>query len=669
MSRTFGWIVLPRLCALIASGVLVALASPPSRADVILTEGTNFGVDVSPADGSIALDLLGSIWLLPAAGGQARQLTDGLIPVSAPRWSPDGASRVYQVNATGGAEIWWLELNSMRNERLSQPDIHDQDVSWHPQGERIVYASERNTTGLDIWETDLPTGLRWRVTSHAGDETEPTWSANGRHLAYIQKTDEQYALVLRRQGETEQNLVVSDAPLSAPSWRPDGSLLTFLRHGEGRPTLEMVIVSDPPLTRVLIAEEQHFASPVSWRDRSHFVYTADGQIKTRNFADRRSRPLPFRAVIREDETPPPRTSPQHELFVANPPAGRLVIRGARLFDGIWKGYRPTMDVLIDEGLIVEIAARQDWSDATVLDLGDVTILPGLIDAWSGSPDDDHDGPAILSYGVTTIVSQAGTNVPGNALWEDEDLPGPRVLPAATVSATTDRTENADYFLVRMLPGVAGNEQDKDAVAAWRALGVPVIASNWVNGRRIGADILLGADALPTASQHSQGMATRQERNTAPPALISALADAGTPGIATLIDSRQANELRQKKRPGRRIAGAPQLAAIPALVVAGSQPNGLAPGLALHAELRALRAAGMNGEEVLLSAGRNAAKMLGLDNQVGTITPGAMADLVLVSGDPLENTADLLNIVAVVRNGRFFSLISLLERANSASNVE
>jgi imidazolonepropionase-like amidohydrolase len=107
----------------------------------------------------------------------------------------------------------------------------------------------------------------------------------------------------------------------------------------------------------------------------------------------------------------------------------------------------------------------------------------------------------------------------------------------------------------------------------------------------------------------------------------------------------------------------------ALVVAGSRPNGLAPGLALHAELRALRAAGLSGEQVLRSAGPNAAKMLGLDNQIGTITPGAMADMVLVGGDPLDNVDDLLRIVAVVRNGRFFSLVSLLERATSPRTVE
>ena len=156
------WIVLRNRRTLLTGGILLVVACLPLRADVILTEGAGFGVDVSPADGSIAMDLMGSIWTLPANGGQARQLTDGLISVTAPRWSPDGATILYQLRAVDGSEIWQLEINTADTERISNTEYHDQDASWHPQGERIVYASERNDSGLDIWETDLPTGLSWR---------------------------------------------------------------------------------------------------------------------------------------------------------------------------------------------------------------------------------------------------------------------------------------------------------------------------------------------------------------------------------------------------------------------------------------------------------------------------------------------------------------------------
>jgi imidazolonepropionase-like amidohydrolase len=78
--------------------------------------------------------------------------------------------------------------------------------------------------------------------------------------------------------------------------------------------------------------------------------------------------------------------------------------------------------------------------------------------------------------------------------------------------------------------------------------------------------------------------------------------------------------------------------------------------------------------LLQATGSGAAQLLGLENQIGRITPGALADLVLVSGDPLNKPADALSIIAVVRNGRFFSLVGLLEKAKgntgaAVSNVE
>ena len=105
------------------------------------------------------------------------------------------------------------------------------------------------------------------------------------------------------------------------------------------------------------------------------------------------------------------------------------------------------------------------------------------------------------------------------------------------------------------------------------------------------------------------------------------------------------------------------------VVAGSRGNGLPAGLALHAELKALSAAGRGGEQALYAAGRNAAQLLGLQNQIGTIAPGATADMLLVNGDPLSQSGDALNIVAVVRNGRIFSLVRLLDRAPADVSVE
>lgn len=666
ISRICRWLVPPKqLPGLLCALLLIRSAC----ADVIVTQGADFSADVFPGDGRVVMDLLGKIWVLPASGGQARIMTDGLLPAHRPRWSPDGSKILYQTSSPGAASLWLLDVESSAASRIGSESFFVQHASWHPDGERIIFSSQRGDTGLDIWETDLPTGLSWRVSSHPGDEIEAVWSNNGRHLAYIRKNDDRYTLVLRRHGQAEVDLLVSDQPLSSLSWRPDGSLLTILRQDGDTRSLNMVILSDPPLVRQLVAGEDFFTSPVSWRNRQQMLYTADGFIKTRDFGDLRSRQLPFRATVEEPQTRPKTVIARRELEIIDPPADRLVIRGARLFDGIWSRYRNHMDVLIDGGRIAAVEARRDWQDATVLDLGNVTILPGFIDAWSAMPAGpvQQAGPRMLAYGVTTIVTDDPTH-DGN-LWEGERSPGPRVLAAGDIGTARQEAGERPYFFVKVAAGQVDDRATREAVQNWQAGGVPVLAENWNTGLGIGADLLAGAGSLsgsPVGGQY-QDLQVAVRRN--PVTLISGLADAATPGMSSLLGSRQARELGQRALPGRRFSSVPGVAAVASSIVLGSKPNGLPPGLALHAELRALAAAGLRGDQVLRATGSNAAMILGLDNQIGRITPGAMADLVLVNGDPLGNAADTLSIVAVVRNGRFFSLVGLLERAQATTGVE
>jgi imidazolonepropionase-like amidohydrolase len=74
------------------------------------------------------------------------------------------------------------------------------------------------------------------------------------------------------------------------------------------------------------------------------------------------------------------------------------------------------------------------------------------------------------------------------------------------------------------------------------------------------------------------------------------------------------------------------------------------GFALHRELELDVQAGIPPSQVLQDATLNAAKIMSLDKDLGSITAGKLADLTLVAGDPTKNISDIRKTVVVVKDG-------------------
>jgi Tol biopolymer transport system component len=595
--------------------IVILICATSAEAQVTLTKGTNFSVDVTH-DGKMVIDLLGKIWIIPANGGAAKAVTGGEQAARRPRWSPDGTSIVYQLSDNNQQQLWLYRVDEGTSSNISDGEFYDHQPSWHPDGQRIVYSSDRRDSGFDLWEIDLPTGLTWQISNTPGDETEPVWSADGQDLAYIHRHAGQWSLMLRRLGQPDRVLQTSVTRMSNPSWRPDGSLITVMRHAPEGLAVDMVILSDPLLIRPLLSDEDFFIAPVAWRDRHQLLYTANGGIRTRLFNSWTSSNIPFRAAVKK-QAPPSTTVVQRPLPIVNAAEGQLVIRSARLFDGMGGGYREGMDVVIDAGRISAVESRRDRPGAIVVDMGDLTVLPGFIDADASLPTeiDETLGPLLLSFGVTTLVADTDQAEILSLIWSGKEMPGPRVL-----------------------------------------------GSDWQLKLDSAASLALGAESLPTSPRGIRYEDARVGDSSEPTAFLSRLADARTDGLAELLQSRQAKLLRSQPTALRRFVEAPLLAAQSSSIVLASKANGLPPGIALHAEFLALAEAGLDQEHVLRTAGINAAKALGLGLQAGRIAVGSSADLILVDGDPLTDVADALKIVGVIRNGRFFSTIGLIERS-------
>jgi len=96
-----------------------------------------------------------------------------------------------------------------------------------------------------------------------------------------------------------------------------------------------------------------------------------------------------------------------------------------------------------------------------------------------------------------------------------------------------------------------------------------------------------------------------------------------------------------------VIGALHRAGVP--IVAGTDQT--VPGFSLHREMELYVQAGFTPMEAIQAATLVPARVMGLDRDVGTVTPGKRADLLVVEGNPLEDFSPLRNVWLVVAGGR------------------
>ena len=76
-----------------------------------------------------------------------------------------------------------------------------------------------------------------------------------------------------------------------------------------------------------------------------------------------------------------------------------------------------------------------------------------------------------------------------------------------------------------------------------------------------------------------------------------------------------------------------------------------PGVSLHKELELLVSAGLTPMQAIMAATKNAAELLGHSDELGTLEAGKIADLQILSANPLENISNVKSVEMVLRDGR------------------
>jgi imidazolonepropionase-like amidohydrolase len=79
---------------------------------------------------------------------------------------------------------------------------------------------------------------------------------------------------------------------------------------------------------------------------------------------------------------------------------------------------------------------------------------------------------------------------------------------------------------------------------------------------------------------------------------------------------------------------------------------VSPGASLHDEIAEFIASGIAAEEVFRIATRDAARFLGRGDDLGTVRPGMLADLVILRANPLEEPETARTPWAVMAGGQW-----------------
>ena len=109
-------------------------------------------------------------------------------------WSPDGRRIAFSAIAGGITDLYEVDLQTRRLDRLTNDNFADLQPAWSPDGEELVFVTERfgdNLESLSFGEyrlavLDLSTkAVRPLPSFSTGKQTNPQWSRDGAHVLFV----------------------------------------------------------------------------------------------------------------------------------------------------------------------------------------------------------------------------------------------------------------------------------------------------------------------------------------------------------------------------------------------------------------------------------------------------------------------------------------------------
>ena len=173
----------------------------------------------------------GDIWTYDLERGVLSRLTFDPAEDLDPVWTPDGQRIVFQSNrADGSLNLYWKAADgSDEAERLTSGRFRQVPFSMTSDGKVLSFFENNPNAGWDIWTVSLESDSTPELfLGGNSDEFEPAFSPDGHWIAYMSNESGRNEVYVRPFPASAGKWQISTGGGRAPRWAPSGGELFYL---------------------------------------------------------------------------------------------------------------------------------------------------------------------------------------------------------------------------------------------------------------------------------------------------------------------------------------------------------------------------------------------------------------------------------------------------------
>lgn len=673
---------------------------------------------LSPDGSQVAFVALNQLGLM-RLGRKPVKLTDDVYYKATPFWSPDGRQIAYSSDHEGPMAIYIRDMETGQERKLTGFFAGSQvRGAWSPDGKKIAFVSSIDGSGnASTYVADVDSGEIRQILTPLFEPGRPTWGPDSNVVAlaawrpYSNRFREGQSLILTVNVTTGETVWNNPYPFetinnrkgdNGPVWSPDGKSMAYVLDD----VLWILPVDEsgaPAGPQRQVTEEN--ADAISWSgDSDRLLYLSNGRLRT---------------VSAEGGRP---SSVEHGLrWRRELRKGVQVIQAGALWDGESEDLRRDVDIVVAGNRIVSVGERRSRKShrrrygkrVEFVDARELTVLPGI---WESHGHEQLDQPYVggrkgrlmLSMGITSVMSMgdpayealeqseselSGVRLTPRYFWAPESIDGERInydFMRATVNRKSlerelERIKALDPDIVKTYVRL-NNDWEEKAIDAGHELGIPSFshyswpalpygqdACSHFATQRLGYHLTISASR--TSYEDTIQLYAQSQMSLTQTSMISAMLSTYSGILADkrmlkLLNPWQYSALQDQVHmefePAAEASSARftenhlRILRAGGIILGGTdEPLGL-NDWGLQATIAGFVRFGFTPYEALRTVTALPAKVMGLDEHLGTVHRGKIADLCLVRGNPLERIHDAANVEMVMKNGRLYTVDELIE---------